>query len=154
MADVPVEQLLEQIQRHLDARQGAPAVSAVASSHGDRFSATVYDSLDEAGVVMDSIQIQPALTPPHLPLIGGLWQKVRWQAHALVVFYVNRLAGLQGVFNREVLAALSVLVGDLDQGGRADSRTEITMLRAEVATLRTQVEQLTELTANSSHQVD
>jgi hypothetical protein len=140
MADVPIEQLLEQIQHHLDARRGAPVGSAVASSHGDSFSETVYDSLDEAGVVMDSIQIQPVLTPPHLPLVGGLWQKVRWQAHALVVFYVNRLAGLQGVFNREVLAALSVLVSDLDRGGRANSEAEIAELRAELQALRAEVD--------------
>ena len=152
MSDMPVEQLLEQIQRHLDARQGGAAGSAAAANHGDRFSAAVYDALDEAGVVMDSIQVQPALTPPHLPLIGGLWQKVREQAHALVVFYVNRLAGLQGVFNREVVAALSELVHDLDRGGRANSEAEIAALRAEVVALRMQVEQATQSTANSSQQ--
>ena len=130
MADVPVEQLLEQIQRHLDARQGVSIGSAAVSGHGDRFSTTVYDALDEASVVMDAIHVQPALTPQHLPLIGGLWQKVRIQAHSLVVFYVNRLAGLQGVFNREAVAALTVLVRDLDSGGRADFRGEITALRA------------------------
>ena len=142
MADVSVEQLLEQIQRHLDARQGVPVGSASASSHGDHFSETVYDSLDEAGVVMESIRVHPTLASPHLPLVGGLWQKVRGQAHALVVFYVNRLAGLQGVFNREVVAILSVLVRDLDRGGRADSQGEIAALRAEVAELRAEVDAL------------
>jgi len=142
MSDAPVEQLLEQIQRHLDARQGVSIGSAAVSGHGDRFSTTVYDALDEASVVMDSIHVQPALTPPHLPLIGGLWQKVRIQAHSLVVFYVNRLAGLQGVFNREAVAALTVLVRDLDSGGRADSRGEIAALRAEVSALRAEVDAL------------
>jgi hypothetical protein len=142
MSDVPVEQLLEQIQRHLDARQGTPGSRVAALCHGDRFSEMVYDALDEAGVVMDSIHVQPALTPPHLPLIGGVWQKVRGQAHALVVFYVNRLAGLQGVFNREVLAALSMLVRDLDRGGRANSETEIAVLRAELGAWRAEVDAL------------
>jgi hypothetical protein len=142
MADVLVEQLLEQIQRHLDARQGVSVSSAAAPSHGDRFSETVYDALDEAGVVMGSIYVQPALTPPHLPLIGGLWQRVRGQAHSLVVFYVNRLAGLQGVFNREVVAALSVLVRDLDRGGHANPDTEIAVLRAELGALRAEVDAL------------
>lgn len=142
MADVPVEQLLEQIQRHLDARQGVSIGSVAVSGHGDRFSTTVYDALDEASVVMASIHVEPALTPPYLPLIGGLWQKVRIQAHSLVVFYVNRLAGLQGVFNREAVAALTVLVRDLDSGGRADSRCEITALRAEVSALRAEVDAL------------
>lgn len=142
MSDVPVEQLLEQIQRHLDARQGAPGGRVAGPRHDGRFSETVYNALDEAGVVMESIHIQPALAPPHLPLIGGLWQKVRGQAHALVVFYVNRLAGLQGVFNRELLAALSVLVRDLDRGGRANPETEIALLRAELGALRAEVDAL------------
>jgi hypothetical protein len=152
MADVPVEQLLEQIQRHLDARQGVPVGSASASSHGDHFSETVYDSLDEASVVMESIRVHPTLTPPHLPLVGGLWQKVRGQAHALVVFYVNRLAGLQGVFNREVVAALAALVRDLDRDGRADYRGEIAALRGEVVALRIQVERLKQSTTESGRQ--
>jgi hypothetical protein len=152
MSDVSVEQLLEQIQRHLDARQSTPGSHVAALRHGDRFSETVYDALDEAGLVMDSIHVQPTLTPPHLPLIGGLWQQVREQAHVLVVFYVNRLAGLQGVFNREVVAALSQLVRDLDRGGRANPEDEIGALRAEVAALRMQVEQLTRSTPDSSQQ--
>jgi hypothetical protein len=142
MSDVSVEQLLEQIQRHLDARRGVSIGSAAVSGHGDRFSTTIYDALDEASVVMDSIHVQPALTPPHLPLIGGLWQKARGQAHSLVVFYVNRLAGLQGVFNREVVTALSVLVRDLDRGGRANLETEIAVLRAELGALRAEVDAL------------
>jgi hypothetical protein len=142
MSDVSVEQLLEQIQRYLDARQGVSVDSTASSNHGDRFSETVYDALDEADVVMGSIHVQSALTPPHMPLIGGLWQKVRKQAHALVVFYVNRLAGLQGVFNREIVTALSVLVRDLDRGGRADSRAEIAVLRAELGALRAEVDAL------------
>jgi hypothetical protein len=142
MSDMPVEQLLEQIQRHLDARRGVSVSNVATSSHGDRFSDVVYEALDEAGVVMGSIYVQPALTPPHLPLIGGLWQKVRGQAHALVVFYVNRLAGLQGVFNREVVAALSVLVRDLDRGGRANPETEIAVLRVELGALRAELDAL------------
>ena len=154
MPDVPVEQLLEQIQRHLDARRGVSAGSVAASSHGDRFSEAVYDALDEAGVVMDAIHVQPALTPPHLPLIGGLWQKARGQAHALVVFYVNRLAGLQGVFNREIVAALSMLVRDLDRGGRADCQAEIAVLRVEIVALRLEVERLKTPAPDSNHRLE
>ena len=50
---------------------------------------------------MESVYVRPFLTPPHLPLIGSLWQKVRAAAHDLVVFYVNRLAGVQAAFNRD-----------------------------------------------------
>jgi hypothetical protein len=141
MSAIPVEQLLEQIQRHLDARQG-PHTRSAAPLHGDRFSETVYDTLEEAGVIMDSIRVQPSLTPPHLPLIGNLWQRVRVQGHDLVVFYVNRLAGAQGAFNREIVGALTALVCDLDRGGRAAPEAEIAVLRAELQALRAEVDAL------------
>jgi len=151
MSHASVEQLLEQIQRHLDARQGAHQGPAAVHGHGDRFSETVYDTLEEAGVVLDSIRVHSALTPPHLPLIGGVWQKVRGRAHDLVVFYVNRLAGVQSVFNREILAVLSAVVSDLDRGGRADLGSEFAALRAEVAALRAQVERLQKPTTDPGH---
>jgi hypothetical protein len=142
MAHVPIEQQLEQIQRQLDARKGAPRGPTDTPEHGDRFSETVYDALDEARVIIDSIQVKPFLTPSHLPVIGGLWQKVRAEAHNLVVFYVNRLAGLQAVFNREIVTALSGLIRDLEPGGRAEVGEELAALREEVAALRAEVQRL------------
>jgi len=139
MSDVPVEELLAQIQRHLDARQGASSGSATPAPHGDRFSAAVYDALEEASVVLDAVRVEPFLAPSQLPLIGGAWQKARRLAHDLVVYYVNRLAGAQGAFNREIVAALRGMVADLDRGGPADPGEEIAELRREVAALREQV---------------
>jgi hypothetical protein len=147
MTNASVEELLEQIQHHLDARQGAHGRSSAAShERGDRFSETIYDTLAEADFLMDSICVQPSLTPPSIPLIGGLLQKFRVQAHELVVFYVNRLAGLQGAFNREIVTALSQLVCDLDRGGRADFGDELAALREEVAALRTEVQRIQQST--------
>lgn len=139
MSDVPIEDLLAQIQCHLDARRGVRTGDAASALHGDRFSAAVYDALEEADAALDTIRVEPFLSPPHLPLLGGPWQKVRRLAHALVVYYVNRLAGAQGVFNREVVAALRGLVADLDRGGPADPGEEIAELRREIAALRDQV---------------
>ncbi len=138
MADEPVEELLAQIQRHLDARQGARG-GVAAPPRGDRFSPAVYDALEEAGAALDTVRVEPFLSPPHLPLIGGVWQKVRRPAHDLAVYYVNRLAGVQAVFNREIVAALRGLVADLDRGGSADLGEEIAALRREVAALRREV---------------
>ena len=143
MADEPVEVLLERIQRHLDAKQGEapPAHAAPARSVGS-FSDEVYDRLEEADVVMGAISVQPFLSPAHIPIIGDLWQRVRLAAHQLVVFYVNRLAGAQGTFNREIAGALTALVHDLDRGGRVNPDTEIAALRAEVRALRAEVDAL------------
>jgi hypothetical protein len=63
-------------------------------------------------------------------------------AHKLVVFYVNRLAGAQGTFNREIVGALIALVYDLDRGGRANPEAEIAALRADVDALRAEVDAL------------
>ena len=141
MSEVPIEELLERVQKHLDARKGASAkVETV--RRGGFFSPAVYDQLEDAGAVMGSIYVKPFLTPPHLPVIGGLWQKMRGAAHELVVFYVNRLAGAQVAFNRQVVACLNTLVEDLDMGGRANLQSELVALREEVKSLRAQVDAL------------
>lgn len=142
MSDLPVEELLAQIQRHLDGRHGVHSSAAAPTSHEDRFSATVYDALEEADALLDTVRVEPFLSPPHLPLIGGAWQKIRKLAHDLVIYYVNRLAGAQGAFNREMVAALRGLVADLDRGGPADPSAEIAELRREIAALREQVSAL------------
>ena len=143
MADEPVEVLLERIQRHLDARKGQAMPAQIAPAHsGGGFSDEVYDRLEEADVVMGAISVQPFLSPPHIPIIGGLWQRVRLATHQLVVFYVNRLAGAQGTFNREIVGALTALIHDLDRGGRVNPDAEIAALRAEVSALRAEVDAL------------
>lgn len=143
MADEPVEVLLARIQRYLDAKQGqALSAHAAPTRFGGSFSDEVYDRLEEAEAVMGAISVQPFLSPPHIPIIGGLWQRVRLAAHQLVVFYVNRLAGAQGTFNREIAGGLAALVHDLDRGGRANPDAEAAALRAEVRALRAEVEAL------------
>ncbi|MGC8780462.1 MAG: hypothetical protein ACP5UQ_06315 [Anaerolineae bacterium] len=139
MSDLPVEELLAQIQRHLEARRGVHSSDAAPASHGDRFSAAVYDALAEADAMLDTVRVDPFLSPPHLPLLGGAWQKVRKLAHDLVIYYVNRLAGAQGAFNREIVTALRGLVADLDRGGPANPDEKIAELQREIAALREQV---------------
>lgn len=147
MSEVPVEELLECIQKHLDARAGAtPKVGTV--RRGGFFSLAVYDQLEEAGAVTSSIYVKPFLTPPHVPVIGGLWQRMRSAAHELVVFYVNRLAGAQAAFNRQVVACLDALVEDLDSGGRANLQSEVVALREEVKSLRARLDALEAATWN------
>ncbi len=143
MADEPIEVLLERIQRHLDAKAGQAGLAtrgaSVRPNTPKSFSPQVYERLEEAEAIQDSISVQPFLTPSHIPVIGRLWQKMRWSAHQLVVFYVNRLAGAQGTFNREIVGCLSILVDDLDRGHRAESKPEIASLRAEMQTLRAEL---------------
>jgi hypothetical protein len=138
MSDESVKALLERIQHHLDAKRGAVATPIEAVRSGG-FSAEVYERLEDADAVSSALSVQPFLSPSHIPVVGAMWQRVRLAAHRLVVFYVNRLAGAQAAFNREVVAVLTFLVRDLDRGGRANPEAEIAALRAEVSALRAEV---------------
>ena len=139
--EITVEALLTRIQAHLDERKGATqaGIGVGVPRRGGAFSDDVYERLEEAEAVAEAVYIKPFLTPPHLPLVGGIWQKLRGQAHDLVIFYVNRLAGAQAAFNREIVAGFAALVDELDRGGRASAKDEIASLREEVRALRGQV---------------
>lgn len=144
MTEEPVERLLERIQRYLDrrAREPAPGQPSPPLPVKGRFSTEVYDRLMEADLIKDAISLEVSLTPSSLPLLGGLWQRARMAAHQLVVFYVNRLAGAQAAFNREIVAGLTALVRDLEHGESAALEAEVARLRAEVQALRAEVQAL------------
>ena len=139
--EIKIEDLLARIQAYLDTRQGTtqPGGRGVSIRPRGAFSAEVYERLEEAEVIAEAVHVTPFLTPVHLPIVGALWQRIRGAAHDLAIFYVNRLAGAQAAFNREVVAGWAALVDDLDRGGRANSADDLASLRAEVAALRDQV---------------
>ncbi len=142
MPEAPIEELLARIQRHLDERRTAPAVNLPPSCHGDYFSQGVYQALEEAEALAESAYVQSFLTPTALPLIGGLWYRLRAAFHRLVVFYVNRSAAAQTAFNRALTVCLAALVADLDTGGRAETQVKIADLQREIQALRAQLEEL------------
>ena len=137
----PVDTLLSQITAHVAAYRSAAPSRAAASRKG-HFSESVYDRIDEAGLLADSVHVQPFLTPVTIPIVGGLWQRIRTSAHQLVVFYVNRHAGAQVLFNREITNGLREVVQDLDEDGGPATEVEVAALRAEVRSLRERLERL------------
>jgi hypothetical protein len=137
----PVDALLAQITGHIAAHR-SDAPGPLTAARKGRFSETVYDRIDEAAVLADSVHVAPFLTPARTPVIGGLWQRIRASAHALVVFYVNRHAGAQVAFNREITSGLRELVEDLDEDGGPANAVEVAALRAEVRALRARLDQL------------
>ena len=44
--------------------------------------------LYEANREFDKGRVTPYLTPVRVPVIGSLWQGLRWRLHSLVTFYV------------------------------------------------------------------
>jgi hypothetical protein len=132
---------LAQITDHIAAHRAATPAPATAARKG-HFSETVYDRIDEAAVLADSVHVQPFLTPASAPIVGRLWQRVRASAHQLVVYYVNRHAGAQVQFNREITSGLRELVQDLDEDGGPATGVEVAALRAEVRMLRERLDRL------------
>lgn len=126
----PVDQLLARIERHLAALRSDAAGGARPVRSG-RLSQAVYDGIDEAGILMNATHVQPFLTAPQLPIIGPLLQRWRAAVHALVVFYVNRHAGAQAAFNREIVATLNAIVDDLDRGDGVDPADRFASHRAD-----------------------
>jgi hypothetical protein len=136
-----VDTLLAHITDHIATHRSAPPAPPAAARKG-HFSETTYDRIDEAAVLADSVHVQPFLTPSGAPIIGGLWQRVRASAHQLVVYYVNRHAGAQVAFNREITGGLRDLVQDLDEDGGPATAMEVAALRAEVRALRERLDRL------------
>ena len=143
MVEEPIEVLLDRIQRYLDGRVGRPAPSQPTLPRmNGRLLAEVYERLTEADAIKDAIAVELSLAPSSLPLLGSLWQRARMAAHQLVVFYVNRLAGAQAAFNRELLAALIALVREVERSEPTRLEAEVAKLQAEVQALRTEIQAL------------
>lgn len=90
----------------------------------------LHEAVRLAGLGYDKIPVEMALTETRLPLIGGLAHRVRAALHALVLFYVNRLAARQVRVNQQMARALTLLVRDLEAEVR-DLRARLAELEAD-----------------------
>jgi hypothetical protein len=93
------------------------------------FSRDLYEAVRYVGLGYDKVGVEMALTETRLPLIGRLGHRLRAALHAVVLFYVNRLAARQVRVNEQVARTLTTLVHDLE--------AEIRDLRARLAELET-----------------
>jgi hypothetical protein len=145
-----IDDLFEQVKTHI-ALHRADTAAPEAIKRGGRFSETVYDRIEEAGVLADATFVQPVITPVHVPVVGELWQRVRRAAHNLTIFYVNRHAGAQTSFNREVVSGLREVVQELDEDGGTASALEIAALRSEIRLLQQRLAGLEKTLAGRSN---
>ena len=86
--------------------------------------------LREAREAHNRVWVDLSLAPSpatQVPVVGRIWGLVREQAHRLVLYYLDKLAGRQVGFNEHVVGALYQL---------AVVQEEIAALREEVAELR------------------
>ncbi len=114
---VDIESIMRQIRQHLAQTHGTQAAVSVERPLSILLDREVYDELYEANQEFDKGHVTPYLTQSSIPLIGGLWQRLRLQLHSLVVFYVDRAVDTQTRFNSHVVQVLNGIVRgiDLDQ---------------------------------------
>ena len=96
---------------------------------------TISAHLEQALTLMQQQDVAPMLAPSaatRLPGLGWLWQRVRHQAHQLVLFYVNRQAAQSVQINQQLLAALTDLLQVVAAQQEALARLQAEQERAEL----------------------
>ena len=78
-----------------------------------------------------NIFVQMLVTGKAWPALNNINLRIRREAHQLVLFYVNMLAGKQAEINTEHARTMAALYEELK-----DSRNQIEALREEVAKLK------------------
>ncbi|MER3543082.1 MAG: hypothetical protein C4311_00400 [Chloroflexota bacterium] len=134
--EIDIEDIMSQIRAHIARRQGQ-APGLVAPPRQGRLKPELYDELYQANMAYDKAYVSLDLTPTRLPLVGGLWQRLRRAAHNLVIFYVNRLGAAQIAFNRHAVRVLNEIVRSLDEDEMLE---RVARLEREVAELRAQLD--------------
>ncbi len=121
-------------------RQRAPETVSVLNTPAaplEAFAAVVA----ELQSVLDSLSVQVAVRDEGLLIGNAAWNRIKAQFHALVVLYVNELAGRQTDINQRVTTALEALVAHLTAESERHTR-DVAALEAEIARLRDLVETL------------
>ncbi len=110
--------------------------SGVLTQDSGRFAPEVYTNLRRANATADRIAVSQQVSEQHVPLFGGLLQRVRQALHQLVVYYVNMLAAKQVLFNESIVAVVVELVAEREHAADVTSlQAEIQDLRARLAAL-------------------
>lgn len=140
-----VQSNLEQRQKQADERgldftaisQGLPSLPA-----DHVLSAATYYNLLKAEISQERVGVSPEYRPVSIPIVGRLWHKIRRQAHGLVMFYVNKAAARQMIFDHHMLMTLRTLIDDVEAhikaskdgnpSGLSDFRERLTQLEQHI----------------------
>jgi hypothetical protein len=135
--DVDVEAVMQEIRARIRARRAEARArgfdyEAFADGLYPRpqdaiLSHDLYEAVRTLSAAYDKVGVEMTLTERHLPVVGGLMQRLRAALHGLVLFYVNALASRQTRYNQQMTRALVTLVRDLE--------AEVHSLRARISAL-------------------
>lgn len=138
-----MERIRERIRRRREElgypRQVFPTFDAAAypcEPEGEQYDADLYYHLRQANELYYQIGVEVSLAPSpatQLPFLGRLWQRVRREAHNLVLFYLGKLVQRQVRVNRHLVSVLNRMTVRLQEQQR-----EIQRLNEELRQLREQ----------------
>ena len=125
-------EIMEQIRRRIQLRreklgyprQTFPTFGAAAypgEPEGEEYDADLYYHLRQANAHYYELGVEALLVPSprsRLPLLGWLWDRVRGEAHNLVLFYLNRLAQRQVTVNRHLVSTLNRMAVEIQEQQR------------------------------------
>lgn len=151
--EIDVQEIMQRIRERLRQRaaqeKAEPWLPNFGSEMADvdpsvrAFTPKVYYSLQQAREQANKIWVDLLLTETatqRIPFLGGLWRRIRREAHNLVLFYVNILAANQATFNNHVVRILSELVGKQEK--LLDQEDALKQLREEIEALRADLKEL------------
>ncbi|MEO6060304.1 MAG: hypothetical protein ABIQ99_00025 [Thermoflexales bacterium] len=109
--------------------------------------ATSAPSPDALRAAIERLQGAPAhpmtsllLTPSTTPLLGGLFRRFRALVHNVAIFYVNRSANTQHVFNQAAAGSIYALARAAESAGELDAlKKRVSSLEREIRELRQQI---------------
>ncbi|HQE92793.1 MAG TPA: hypothetical protein PLH19_08460 [Anaerolineae bacterium] len=142
--EIDPAQIMEQIRERIQQRRevlGYPsqtfptfgATSFPGEPRDEEYDSDLYYHLRHANEYYARLDVELLLAPsPHtrVPLLGSLWNRLRRDAHNLVLFYVNRLAQHQVTVNRHIVSVLNRMVVQIQE-----QQHQIRELQAEVRRL-------------------
>jgi len=137
--EIDPTEIMERIRRRIQLRreqlgyprQTFPTFGAAAypgEPEGEEYDEDMYYHLRRANAHYYELGVEALLVPSpwsRLPLLGRLWDRVRREAHNLVLFYLNRLAQRQVTVNRHLVSTLNrMAVGIQEQRRRIQALEE------------------------------
>ncbi len=146
--EIDPAQIMEQIRARIQRRReelGYPrvvfptfgAAAYPGEPEGEEYDADLYYHLRRANQQYHQLGVEMVLAPSprsRIPLIGPLWDRIRREAHNLVLFYVNKLAQRQLIVNRHLVSTLNRMAVQLQEQQR-----QIRALQEELRKLRGEV---------------
>ena len=143
--EIDLSRIIEEIQERIRRRRkelGYPrpifpvfgAASYPGEPKDDDYDIELYFHLRRANEIYHQIDVEPLIIPSirsSIPILGPLWERIRREAHNLVLFYVNKLAQRQTRVNRHMVSTLNRLIIQIQEQQR-----RIRVLEEELRKLR------------------